>query len=68
MTEADDPAYGIYAPSFDHSVKDPVENDIFISSSQRIIVLEGSYLLLNEEPWNQISQMVDESYVPFRRA
>ncbi|KAG4443335.1 hypothetical protein IFR05_001204 [Cadophora sp. M221] len=62
VTEVDTPAYGIYAPSFDHAVKDPVENDIFISSSQRIIVLEGSYLLLDEEPWNQISQMVDESW------
>lgn len=67
VTEVDVPAHGIYAPSFDHAVKDPVANDIFISSCQRIIVLEGSYLLLDEEPWNQISQMVDESSVPFLR-
>ena len=63
VTETDHPALGIWAPSFDHAVKDPVADDIYISSSQRIILLEGSYLLLNEKPWDQIRDFVDESYV-----
>lgn len=31
----------IYAPSFDHAVKDPVEDDIKILSSQRVLIFEG---------------------------
>lgn len=31
----------IYAPSFDHAIKDPVENDIAILKTQRVLVFEG---------------------------
>ncbi|KUJ11998.1 phosphoribulokinase/uridine kinase [Mollisia scopiformis] len=37
----------IYAPSFSHALKDPVENDIAILSSSRILVIEGLYLSLS---------------------
>jgi len=37
----------IYAPSFDHAVKDPKENDIAILPSHRIIVFEGNCELTN---------------------
>jgi len=36
----------IYAPSFDHAVKDPVEDDIKILSSQRVLIFEGHSLSL----------------------
>ncbi|OBT77094.1 hypothetical protein VF21_02910 [Pseudogymnoascus sp. 05NY08] len=62
VREDDDPAQSFHAPSFDHAVKDPIENDIYIPSSQRIVILEGNYLLLNEHPWNQIQHLVDESW------
>ncbi|PYI07702.1 phosphoribulokinase/uridine kinase [Aspergillus sclerotiicarbonarius CBS 121057] len=57
-SEASDPAV-IYAPSFDHEAKDPVENGIAITSDASIIILEGNYLLLNEEHWRDVSQLVD---------
>jgi len=38
----------IYAPSFDHAKKDPVENEIEISPSSRIVVFEGNYLSLGK--------------------
>lgn len=50
-------------PSFDHSIQDPVHDDICVSSSDRIVILEGNYLLLDEEPWNVITKLVDEKYV-----
>ncbi|KAH8803544.1 phosphoribulokinase/uridine kinase [Xylogone sp. PMI_703] len=62
VTEIDDPSMSFYVPSFDHKVKDPIENDICIPSSQRIIILEGNYLLLDEEPWNEIRDLVDEAW------
>ncbi|EPE25148.1 P-loop containing nucleoside triphosphate hydrolase [Glarea lozoyensis ATCC 20868] len=62
VTEEDQSTNGIWAPSFDHAAKDPVNNDIYIPFSQRIILLEGNYLLLNEKPWNEIRDVVDETW------
>ena len=50
-------------PSFDHRVADPVEKDIQLSNSDKIIVVEGNYLLLNAEPWCRLKKDVfDESW------
>ena len=50
----------IHAPSFDHKIKDPVENDIPIYPTMRIIVFEGNYLSLNKSPWNKAAELMDE--------
>jgi len=50
------------APSFDHSVGDPVEDDIPVNKSHTIVIVEGNYILLNEKPWNEISQLLDENW------
>lgn len=52
----------VYAPSFDHAVKDPVENDIPISPSARVIVFEGNYLSLGTgaPEWKEAAEMMDE--------
>ncbi len=60
MTLSDEPHLAIRVPSFDHAVQDPVHDDIYISSSDRIVILEGNYLLLDEPPWNTIADLVDE--------
>ena len=44
----------LYAPSFDHALKDPVENDVAITPS------EGNYLSLDEAPWRDAAAMMDE--------
>ena len=40
-------------PSFEHHIKDPVENSIMITKYDRIIVVEGLYLYLKEWGLNQ---------------
>ncbi|KAL4784356.1 P-loop containing nucleoside triphosphate hydrolase protein [Aspergillus varians] len=50
----------LYAPSFDHAVKDPVDNDIPIAAGSRVIFFEGNYLSLNKEPWNSAAGLMDE--------
>ena len=45
----------LYAPSFDHALKDPVADDIAIAPSARLIVFEGNYLSLNRSPWTRPS-------------
>jgi pantothenate kinase len=63
VTASDELQLAFRVPSFDHSIQDPVHNDICVSSSDRIVILEGNYLLLDEEPWNVVAKLVDERYV-----
>ncbi|ORY10839.1 P-loop containing nucleoside triphosphate hydrolase protein [Clohesyomyces aquaticus] len=50
----------LYAPSFDHSVKDPIADDIAIAPCVRIVIFEGNYLSLNKAPWKEAAEMMDE--------
>jgi pantothenate kinase len=52
----------IYAPSFDHALKDPVNDDIPIPPTSRIVVIEGNYLSLHKEPWMEVRELVNESW------
>jgi pantothenate kinase len=52
----------IYAPSFDHAVKDPVANDITIPPTARIIIFEGLYTALNEPGWREAHSLMDETW------
>ena len=57
------PATGvIYAPSFDHAVKDPRENDIAIRPGHRVVVFEGNYVCLDKEPWRSAAALMDERW------
>ncbi|EEQ83609.1 phosphoribulokinase/uridine kinase [Blastomyces dermatitidis ER-3] len=49
-----------YAPSFDHAIKDPVENDVPIPATSRVIFFEGNYLSLGKEPWEEAARLMDE--------
>ena len=50
----------VYAPSFDHAIKDPVADDIPIHPSSRIVILEGNYLSLNQGLWKEAAELMDE--------
>jgi len=50
----------LYAPSFDHAVKDPVADDIAIAPRVRLVIFEGNYLSLNKEPWKEAAGLMDE--------
>ncbi|KAI5359966.1 Putative phosphoribulokinase/uridine kinase, P-loop containing nucleoside triphosphate hydrolase [Septoria linicola] len=50
----------IYAPSFDHAVKDPVADDIPIQRESRVLVMEGNYLSLGKGEWKEAAELMDE--------
>lgn len=52
----------VYAPSFDHAIKDPVADDIAIFPQSRVVIFEGLYLSLNREPWSSAASLLDESW------
>ncbi|KAF9699997.1 hypothetical protein EKO04_001999 [Ascochyta lentis] len=62
VTTSEEPEQLIHAPSFDHAVQDPVEDDIAISSRNRIVIVEGNYTLLDQKPWDEIAKICDERW------
>lgn len=50
-------------PSFDHAVKDPIPDSLRIEPSDRIILVEGLYTLLDIEPWVHASRLLDERWL-----
>ncbi|GJC84765.1 putative uridine kinase C227.14 [Colletotrichum liriopes] len=52
----------IRAPSFDHAAKDPLPGAIVISSRTEVVLIEGNYTLLNQEPWSGIADLVDDRW------
>jgi len=56
-------------PSFDHGTGDPVEDDIHLIHGQhKIALVEGNYLLLDEQPWCNLRPLLHETWyldVPF---
>ena len=50
----------LYAPTFDHAVKDPVDGGLCIPSESRILIFEGLYLPCDLQPWSDVAALVDE--------
>lgn len=50
----------LYAPSFDHAIKDPVTDDIAITPCMRVVIFEGNYLSLGKPPWKEAAELMDE--------
>lgn len=52
----------IFAPSFDHRLRDAVLDAIRIEPEAEIILIEGNWLLLNRDPWKKIKEHVDDMW------
>lgn len=52
--------YGSF-PDFDHAKKDPEEDKLkFDCKNTDLVIIEGLYVLLEKEPWNQLKEHVFE--------
>lgn len=46
-------------PNYSRLLHDPVEDAIMVT--EKIVLLEGNYLLCDEEPWNSLEELCDDS-------
>jgi pantothenate kinase len=53
----------VYAPTFDHAVKDPVQGGLSVPPETEVCIFEGNYLLSDEEPWRSIGDMADDRWL-----
>ena len=51
------------APSFSRADEDPIPSSVPILPSQRIVIIEGPYTLLDVQPFSSAAQMLDEKWL-----
>ncbi|WP_347344399.1 nucleoside/nucleotide kinase family protein [Microbacterium sp.] len=52
----------VYAPQFRRDLEEPVGSAIPVHPETPLVVTEGNYLLLEEEPWPHVRALVDETW------
>lgn len=50
------------APAFSRDLDEPVPDAHIIAPSVRLIISEGNYLLLDQDPWNQARRLFSETW------
>jgi pantothenate kinase len=59
LTERD---HTVYAPSFERTVDEGIAGEIAIPAEARIVIVEGNYLLVDQDPWNRIPELLTEAW------
>ncbi|MBT2321556.1 nucleoside/nucleotide kinase family protein [Variovorax paradoxus] len=50
----------VYAPEFRREIEEPVAGAIAVLPQTQLVITEGNYLLLDEEPWAGVAALLDE--------
>lgn len=52
--------HAIYAPVFRRDLEEPIAGALCVEPGITLVVVEGNYLLLPEDPWGQLRGLIDE--------
>lgn len=52
----------VYAPAFRRDLEEPVAGSIEVPPSVRLVVTEGNYLLVTATPWDEVRQLLHETW------
>lgn len=56
------PDHVVYAPGFSRKSGEPVAGAIPIAAGVRYVITEGSYLLLEQDPWSAVRPLLDAAW------
>lgn len=49
----------VECPTFDRTTDEPVADQVRITPGDAVVIVEGNYLLLDEAPWGELSDLLD---------
>lgn len=52
----------IWAPGFERDLEQPLAGAIEVPSAVPLVITEGNYLLVEDEPWNAVPALLDRSW------
>lgn len=50
----------VYVPEFDRALEQPISGAIGVPPGEVLVLVEGNYLLLDSQPWDQVRPLLDE--------
>ncbi len=55
-------ATAIGCPAFDRTIEEPTDNAIRVLPQHKLLIIEGNYLLLASNPWQQVKPLLDAAW------
>ncbi|MFC4146022.1 nucleoside/nucleotide kinase family protein [Micromonospora mangrovi] len=52
----------VWAPAFRRDLEEPIAGSIEVPPEVRLVVTEGNYLLLDDEPWEEVRSLLHEAW------
>jgi pantothenate kinase len=52
----------VYAPEFRREIEEPIAGAVRVPPEVRLVITEGNYLLVDEEPWSGIRPLLTEAW------
>ncbi len=52
----------VYAPEFRRAIEEPIAGAVPVTPDIEVVITEGNYLLATDPPWNEINELLTESW------
>ncbi len=52
----------VYAPAFRREIEEPIAGAIAVHPDTRLVITEGNYLLLDDGPWAEVADLLDDCW------
>jgi pantothenate kinase len=52
----------VYAPEFRRDMEEPINAAVAVPRDVPLVITEGNYLLVDERPWAQVRELLDEAW------
>ena len=52
----------VYAPEFRREIEEPIAGAVAVPRDVPLVITEGNYLLVDEGPWAQVRELLDEAW------
>jgi pantothenate kinase len=52
----------VYAPEFRREIEEPIAGAVAVAPEVRLVITEGNYLLLDEDPWSGVKPLLTEAW------
>jgi pantothenate kinase len=52
----------VYAPEFRREIEEPINAAVAVPRDVPLVITEGNYLLVDEDPWSAVRELLDEAW------
>jgi pantothenate kinase len=61
LGEVAERSHPVVFPEFDRAIEEPIPGSITVQPEDELVILEGNYLLVEDDDWSRIGRLLDAS-------